>query len=61
MVLACGAVGPECDVECVACSEHEHCPQSVCDIQEGECLHLDDDGDPRDPMAPVPGADVPAP
>lgn len=38
----CGAVGPECNVECIACTEHENCPQSACDIQEGECFHLDD-------------------
>ncbi|MBZ5716056.1 hypothetical protein [Nannocystis pusilla] len=38
---ACSGSTPVCDDEtntCVPCTEHSQCPNSACDIQEGECF-----------------------
>ncbi|MBZ5715795.1 hypothetical protein [Nannocystis pusilla] len=38
---ACSGSTPVCDPEthiCVPCTEHSQCPNSACDIQEGECF-----------------------
>ncbi len=52
--LACGDLTPICDVEantCIGCSEHEQCPESACNIAEGNCfdpantVHVDGDED----------------
>lgn len=37
----CQGFTPHCDPEalaCVACSAHEHCPESACNLASGECL-----------------------
>ncbi|WP_267680892.1 hypothetical protein [Nannocystis sp. SCPEA4] len=41
---ACSGGTPVCDEEtntCVPCTEHSECPNSACDIQEGECFPED--------------------
>jgi len=51
---ACGDLTPTCDVDtntCVGCAEHEQCPDSACNIAEGNCFdpdqtsHVDGDMD----------------
>ncbi len=51
---ACGETTPICDVDantCLGCSEHEQCPDSACNIAEGNCFdpaqtsHVDGDND----------------
>jgi len=51
---ACGDLTPICDVDtntCVGCAEHEQCPDSACNIAEGNCfgpgntVHVDGDED----------------
>ncbi len=42
--LACGDLTPICDVDantCIGCSEHEQCPDSACNIAEGNCFDPD--------------------
>ncbi len=50
--LACGDLTPICDADantCIGCSEHEQCPDSACNIAEGNCfdpenvVHVDGD------------------